>query len=726
MTLLTLEIQNNWALKLGNLKKLKQSIQTYMTYTLKIPFERINDVLLGNIARKSDPEDIIHLIKLVFLVILNCDQKENFVRKIMILDEKYQFALMVFIKKVMSADSEEIDQESEIQGKEIEILKNAKKNLMTQINDQQRELTNALNIKEILQKENDEYKINNAQLQNELENMASKLSNNSTDLFSKLEKKLNEKTQMLEMSKQIMDTTRREYQDEVSKLKDELDIALADRHKLMYYEATLEKYKRKIDNLSGFKKKNQELKKNNEQMQQLIKKHQYDSEYSNRAKEKIKDLKEKLQKEKSQVELLQVNIDCKEKQHRQFQSNIIELKEKVRFLENYIEELKENLSNSSSISESIPTENDLEYQRMRSNRINSIGASSRSDCAESLLKENQRLRFLVERVVEKKKQKRENLNMLYEEMLMLKFTDSYQISQLVQHNESMAASIEEYLEEKAEVEAGKKNLQVLKYEVENFKQKNEELMETIKKNHSDKDEVFLRCIEAKDQLMEAKTKLNEKEMKIHQLSLELKILSQQSKMQEDQIQSMQSKIDSTSNSPVKLDLQRNDLEQEIMKLRILNADLEAEKHRIKLENEENIVMLKKCHEETLEKLKHEKNFQSELMIRDTEEAISRIQSDKEQIQAKLNFEKRRSNRTVRNTMFIKDPYIASAEEIKRIKGQLSELLEENEKLTRDNQELLICWRESATMIKALKKSMDTEAHRMQTIVKIRQSKNTRH
>lgn len=642
------------------------------------------------------------------------------------LDEKYQFSLMLFIKKVINTDNEELEQESEIQGKEIEILKNAKKNLMTQINEQQRDLNNAVTMKEMLQKENDELKINNAQLQNELENMASKLSNNSTDLFTKLEKKLNEKTQMLEMSKQIMDSTRREYQDEISKLKDELDIALADRHKLMYYEATLEKYKRKIENLSGFKKKNQDLKKNNEQMQQLIKKHQYDSEYSNRAKAKIKELKEKLLKEKNQVELLQVNIDCKEKQHRQLQSNIIELKEKVRFLENYIEELKEGESNSSEISESNPTENDLEYQRMKSNRFNSIGASSRSDCAESLLKENQRLRYLVERVAEKKKQKKENLNMLYEEMLMLKFTDSYQICQLVQHNEGMATKIEEYLEEKAEIEAEKQNFQVLKYEVENYKQKNEELIDTIKKNHTEKDEVFLRCIEAKDQLMETRGKLNEKEMIIHQLSLELKILNQQSKMQENQIQSLQSKIDSTSKSPVKLDIERNSLEQEIMKLRILNADLETEKHRIQLENEETIIMLKKYHEETLEKLKHEKNFQSELMIRDTEEAISRIQSDKEQIQAKLNFERKRPTRAIRNTMFIKDPYVASAEEIKRLKGQLSDLLEENEKLTRDNQELLICWRESATMLKELKKSMDTEAKRMQDIVKIRHSKNSRY
>lgn len=707
---------------------MKQSIQSYLTYKVKIPFERINDVLLGNIARKADPEDIIELMKLVFLVVLNSPQKEQFVRKIMMLDEKFQISLMLFIKKILNHDQEELSIESGIQTKEIENLKNTKKNLLSQISEQQKELTNALNSKEAYQKENEELKFANAQLQDELDNMVSKLSNTSTDMYSKLEKKLNEKTQMLEMSKQILESTRRELQDEISKLKDELDIALADRHKLMYLEANLEKYKRKIETLLDFKKKYKGLKKDNEQMQQLIKKHQYDSEYTNRAKSKIKQLKQDLVKEKNQIDMLQISIDCKEKQNRQLQSNIVELKEKIRFLENYVEELKERGSNSSVSSESNPsnpTENDLEYNKMKIIHMQSMGASSRSDCTENLIKENKRLRYSLEMSLEKKREKKESFYMLYEELIIREFSNSYKIFQLTQHNEVMAARIEEYSDERAEIEGERQNFQVIKFEVENLKQKNEDLVNTIKKSHADKDEVFMRCIEAKDQLMDAKGKLNEKEMIVHQLNLELKIAKEQIKMQEEQIESLKLKLDSSESSPVKINLQVSALEQEVMKLRIVNSDLESEKVRIQEENQENLRMMKKVHEETVEKLKHEKNFQSELLMRDTEEAISRIQNDKEQIQAKLNFERRKSTRTIRNTMMIRDPYVASIDEIKRLKAQLSEQLEENEKLSRDNQELLICWKESTLMLKQLKRSIDTEAKRMQDIVKIRQTRNSR-
>jgi hypothetical protein len=111
------------------------------------------------------------------------------------------------------------------------------------------------------------------------------------------------------------------------------------------------------------------------------------------------------------------------------------------------------------------------------------------------------------------------------------------------------------------------------------------------------------------------------------------------------------------------------------------------------------------------------------MIRDTEKAITKIQNDKEQIQAKLQFVRKSSIRELRNTLIIKDPFVAGNDENRRIKLQLSEHIKENEKLLRDNQELLICWKESAFMVRELKKSMDMEAKRMQDLLKIRQSYN---
>jgi hypothetical protein len=717
-------VQNNWALKLGNLKRLKQAVQNYLTYTLKVPYERINDVLLGNIARKGDPADVIKLLEIVFLVILKCDLKEKFIRKIMQLDEKHQFSMMLFIKKILNHE-DDWAQEEEINNKEIEILKSAKNNLMKQISELQKEVGHSNQLRDGFQKENEELKLANAQLQNEIDSLSSKVSNTSTEIFSKLEKKLNEKTHMLELSKQIMESTRRELEQENSRLKDELDIALSNSHKVGYYESVLEKYKKKIESLSSLKKKNQELKKSNEQMQQLIKKHQHDSDYNLRAKVKIRQLKQELSKEKNSVELLSISVDCKEKQNRQLQNLITELKEKIIFLENYCEELKNQSSDSSSIdSKHSNHENDLETARKRLIHMYSERPNSRLDCAENLMKENNRLHVMLDFAHKKKQAKKENVQMIYEELLTRQFLSDYQIIQLRKNNEVLVRKVEDLSEEKLENQVLSQNMQIIKMEIENYKQKNEELLEGIKKSHSEKDEVFIRCIETKDLLMEARSKVSEKEILLNQLNIELKVLQEKVKMMEDQNNLYKKEIILEGKTPnFELNEKMDALKEELIKLQLMNSKLEKEKKMIIEEKDETIQLIKKSHEETLNKLNHENIFRSEQMIRDTEKAITKIQNDKEQIQAKLQFVRKSSIRELRNTLIIKDPFVAGNDENRRIKLQLSEHIKENEKLLRDNQELLICWKESAFMVRELKKSMDMEAKRMQDLLKIRQSYN---
>ena len=56
-------------------------------------------------------------------------------------------------------------------------------------------------------------------------------------------------------------------------------------------------------------------------------------------------------------------------------------------------------------------------------------------------------------------------------------------------------------------------------------------------------------------------------------------------------------------------------------------------------------------------------------------------------------------------------------EIAKIKAQIAELEKENEKLLRTNQELTICWKESAKMLKSVSKSVAVETKRMQKLMK---------
>ena len=114
---ITLDIQNNWALKLANLRRLKKAIDNYLTNYLKIPYVLFNDIRLGSIARKANSEDIIAFLELVFVVIVNCQQKEMFIRKIMELDEKSQYSLMLFIKKALGNGGEDLIQNTQFNKK---------------------------------------------------------------------------------------------------------------------------------------------------------------------------------------------------------------------------------------------------------------------------------------------------------------------------------------------------------------------------------------------------------------------------------------------------------------------------------------------------------------------------------------------------------------------------------------------------------------------------------
>lgn len=68
-------------------------------------------------------------------------------------------------------------------------------------------------------------------------------------------------------------------------------------------------------------------------------------------------------------------------------------------------------------------------------------------------------------------------------------------------------------------------------------------------------------------------------------------------------------------------------------------------------------------------------------------------------------------------MVLKDPSLLFADENNRIKAQIAELEKENEKLLRTNQELTICWKESAKMLKSVSKSVAVETKRMQKLMK---------
>ena len=245
---------------------------------MKIPYLQFNEIGLGSIARKGCNEDIMKFLELVFFVIINCPQKETFIRRIMELDERSQYFLMLFIKKTLGDGSDDVIKDTELNKKEIEILRNEKARLAQQLLEIQQECVKNRECKEKLQKENEELKLSVIDLQSELSKSPNKQNTNHTEVYHRLEKKLAEKTHLLNTSQEFIRDLQAKYDKEMAQLRDELDIAQSKIYQINQAEKSLENYKKKVEKMGAMKKRLIELKRNNENMQRLIIEHQYEIE----------------------------------------------------------------------------------------------------------------------------------------------------------------------------------------------------------------------------------------------------------------------------------------------------------------------------------------------------------------------------------------------------------------------------------------------------------------
>ena len=98
---ISLDVKNTWALKLGNLRKLKKNLDRYSVDELHLKTTKFDRIDLPLIARTGNPAELLKLFEYVMLVIVNCPQKHIFIKRIMDLEEYVQVQLMFLIQKVM-------------------------------------------------------------------------------------------------------------------------------------------------------------------------------------------------------------------------------------------------------------------------------------------------------------------------------------------------------------------------------------------------------------------------------------------------------------------------------------------------------------------------------------------------------------------------------------------------------------------------------------------------
>lgn len=683
---------------------------------MKIPYVQFNEINLGPIARKPNNEDIMKFLELVFLVIIHCPQKEVFIRRIMELDERSQYYLMIFIKKTLGDGRDDIINDTELNKKEIEILRNEKNRFAEQIAEVQLELMKNKDLKDTLLKENEELKLIIVDLQSELSKSPTKIEA-ETEIYHRLEKKLAEKTHLLNNSQEILKETSKKYEKEISQLRDELDIAQSKICQTKQLEKTLESCKKKVEKMASMKKRLIDLKRNNENMQQLIIGHQCEIETYQQYKKSSNYYKEEYTKEKEKAENLTVALESKEKQLSKLNKIVLEMSDKILYQENRIHELEVPLDCSFVSDDSfnyLKVDNEAEMRRNNRFQASNFPVSG----SETINKEIEKLKSSL---VKKKTQLamlKERIQMQNEEILSKNHYNHMLIAQLSSRNEAMADKLQILSENISNTEHDKQKYKQMEYELNNIKNYKDSLLSEIKNLYEEKDTIYKKYIQGREEIIFLNSKIYEKEFAVREIQLNLILVNERLKSYEKNEQT--GKDYSEENLSDKL----SKLEQSVKELRIENYEL---KLRIKEkqdriedilnEKAESINNLKFDHLEAIAKFKHESDWKAEQIIRQTEEALSQIQKEKDDLQARFNIQKKNNLLEWKKSMVLRDPSMLFTEEYNRLRLNIAELEKENEKLLRNNQELTICWKDSAKMLKSVSKSVGIETKRMQKMMK---------
>ena len=218
MDYISLDVKENWALKLGNLRKLKKNLEKYTDEILKLSFSKFNNIDLSNIARKSSIEEIMKLLEFVMFCILNCPNKGAFIRKIMELDESAQIQLMYFIQKVMGEEDQGSKKESQQQQKELETLKTDKKRITDQLTILEQELALAHEEYAKLHSDFQQIRLENERMANELEKKSCQDTVEADSVLNDLKSKLTEKDNIVSELQKSLDKNKKHYEKKQSPL----------------------------------------------------------------------------------------------------------------------------------------------------------------------------------------------------------------------------------------------------------------------------------------------------------------------------------------------------------------------------------------------------------------------------------------------------------------------------------------------------------------------------
>ena len=699
-----------------------------MEEELKISNSKFDRIDLPNLARKANPDDIIKLFESIFYAIVNCPQKGVFIKRIMELEEPVQIQLMFFIQKVIGEDEDNPIQDTELFKKELEMLKNEKRKLSKQVLDLEQELNSVTEEKNRMQTTLQLLKQENERIYSDINQKSLQEEKHSSVMISELRSKIDLKDETIEELQKSIDKVKKQYESEIAQLKDDLDIATAKVYQNMNADKTLQQYKKRLESLAGIKQKAADLQKQNENLIETINSQHSEIEALGKAKKQVGLLKEQLGKEKSRADTLSFNLDNKEKIIKKYEKEILQYREKINMVECKNQELllqRQDSSHGSEDSFIIQAEQSISP---RNTRVKQSWNPMPHDQIENTVKELNYQKTLVASKKTEIKALKERLFMCLEDFYAKSFELSNNIKQLESNNLILSDQIQIISDKLAEKEHDKVVHEQIMYELEEVKATKVTLLNEFKTLYAEKDLIHKKFVDSREEFFELQGKLNSKDMHIKEVELELKLFNdkilayeEKEKVYNAELVSLRKNISFTN--PYQ---DNSQLEREIIALKSENAELN---YRLS-EKSQRIAEISSAKEETVSKLQREvdeirQKFSDELelktkeMVAQSEEAMNELFKQREQLAAKLQYERRNTMVGWQRAMSIRDPNLFNSEEIFKLREALAEREKEIARVTKNNKELKHCWKDSAKLLKAVWKQLGDETKKIEEAVRKR-------
>ena len=684
--------RNYWPLRLENLQKLMKGLNEFYEMELQVDSSRVVDFVdLTAIAKNRDKGHLVRLLELVMGAVVQCQDKETYISRIISLNETVQAELMVFIQKIMDRLENPRSQE------ESNSFKEQKDNLLVQLEEVQNSLKDSARKEQQLELENENLQQKVKDLEAEMERLSKRQGSKDMSLVSmELEAKLSHKETLIkDLQSQITDL-KKNYGNELTQLKDELDVANERNIQLQKAETQLELYKKRLEDLNSYKRKVKELEEAKKELQERLEDKETDTSGTLGLKQSLNFYKEQLTAEKDKAASMSIQLEDREKVIKEYQKSKKEWDQRRSVLEINIKELQDELErvrnnpdtaresdDSFSIHRGFMTELEEQNQKLlNENQVlkaqlgNESILSDLNQQIDSAFKERKLAEEKLAKEQQEKKKTEHSLKELQQEYTEYQESTHSKLTELQKDLEEVHREKENLALKAKELEETKAMLETLNEELGRMKQDRDAHIAEMKKLFREKDEVTQKFMEAKEEIHQLQTQIAQKEGFLKASELDREKL--ENKLQEAQ-------------------------ESE----RIALNELEVHKNKtpVHSQGEDKIKYLEL--ERDVNKLNSEVSL-LKLSLKEKDEAIHSLKQEKEKTEAELN----------QSLLNAKENLSAShQEEIRRLENELSEKENEINYLQSSKEEMQSAWNKEMKLMSMVLHEVGLEVMRVNRTMK---------